>query len=77
MVASRIMRATKDLERQRFPPAQLLVTVSPPKIIWLRAGNAGTPAIEGLIRREQPRILTLELNADESLLVLSLGDSAA
>ena len=50
---------------------------APPKIIWLRVGNASTPAIEGLLRREQPRVLAFGLNADESLLVLSLDDSAS
>jgi predicted nuclease of predicted toxin-antitoxin system len=50
---------------------------APPKIIWLRAGNAGTAAIDALLRREQPRIVAFERNTDESLLVLSLDDGAA
>ena len=47
---------------------------APPKIIWLRVGNAGTATIEGLLRREKPRIRAFGLEVDAALLVLSLDD---
>ena len=29
---------------------------APPKVVWLDVGNAGTEAIEGLLRRERERV---------------------
>jgi len=45
---------------------------APPKVIWLQIGNAGTAAVELLLRREFKRICKFETNTDESLLVLNL-----
>jgi predicted nuclease of predicted toxin-antitoxin system len=45
---------------------------APPKIIWLRVGNAGTAALAVLLRREQVRILGFETEVESSLLVLAL-----
>jgi predicted nuclease of predicted toxin-antitoxin system len=48
----------------------------PPKVIWLDVGNAGTVAIEALLRREQHRVETFAAATDASLLILSIGASA-
>ena len=45
---------------------------SPPKVIWLDVGNAGTPAIADLLRRDRDRIVRFE-HQEESLLILSIG----
>ena len=47
----------------------------PPKVIWLDVGNAGTPLIAGLLRRERQRVETFEKQEEMSLLILSLGAS--
>ena len=47
------------------------VNGAPPKIIWLRIGNASTPAIETFIRSALVKIRTFEISPEESLLVLS------
>lgn len=49
---------------------------SPPKVIWLDVGNAGTGPIEGLLRTEQLRIEAFAAATDTSLLILSIGASA-
>ena len=49
---------------------------APPKVIWLRVGNAGTAAIAGLLRREQARIGAFGLDVEGALLVLALDDVA-
>jgi predicted nuclease of predicted toxin-antitoxin system len=49
---------------------------SPPKVIWLDVGNAGTEAIADLLRREKSRVDQFELQAEASLLILSLGPGA-
>lgn len=49
---------------------------SPPKIIWLDVGNAGTGAIAALLRRERERIERFHTLEDASLLILSIGASA-
>jgi predicted nuclease of predicted toxin-antitoxin system len=49
---------------------------APPKVIWLRVGNSGTPAIEALLRREHMQIEAFQLDADTSLLVLPMDDIA-
>jgi predicted nuclease of predicted toxin-antitoxin system len=45
-------------------------------VIWLDVGNAGTRAIEELLRRERPRVEQLSASPDVSLLILSIGPSA-
>jgi predicted nuclease of predicted toxin-antitoxin system len=50
---------------------------APPKIIWLRVGNAGTADIAGLLRREQARIGAFGLDVEGALLVLALDDIAS
>jgi predicted nuclease of predicted toxin-antitoxin system len=48
-----------------------LVNGAPPKVIWLRIGNASTAGIEAFIRSALVKIRTFEIAAEESLLVLS------
>lgn len=48
----------------------------PPKVIWLDVGNAGTAAIEVLLRSEQQRVKTFAVATDDSLLILSIGAGA-
>lgn len=48
-----------------------LVNGAPPKVIWLRIGNASTVGIEAFIRSALVKIRTFEIAAEESLLVLS------
>ena len=48
-----------------------LVNGAPPKVIWLRIGNASTAAIEAFIRSALVKIRTFEISPEESLLVLS------
>jgi predicted nuclease of predicted toxin-antitoxin system len=45
---------------------------SPPKVVWLAVGNAGTAEIAELLRRERLRILSFESDDEASLLVLPL-----
>jgi len=47
-----------------------LVRGAPPKVIWLRVGNASTVEIERFIRSGLPWIETFAMSPDESLLVL-------
>jgi predicted nuclease of predicted toxin-antitoxin system len=44
---------------------------APPKIIWLRVGNAGTEAIADLLRTRRAVIVAFISDANESLLILS------
>ena len=48
-----------------------LVNGPPPKVIWLRIGNASTAGIEAFIRSALVKIRTFEISPEESLLVLS------
>jgi len=48
----------------------------PPKVIWLDVGNAGTGAIETLLRIEQPRVEAFAVAGDASVLILSIGARA-
>ena len=48
-----------------------LVNGAPPKVIWLRIGNASTAAIEAFIRSALVKIRTFEISPKESLLVLT------
>jgi predicted nuclease of predicted toxin-antitoxin system len=43
---------------------------SPPKVVWLSVGNAGTHAIAELIRAGRDRLRAFDLDPAESLLVL-------
>ena len=45
---------------------------APPKIVWLDVGNAGTEAIEGLLRRERERVDRFAASEESSFLILSL-----
>jgi predicted nuclease of predicted toxin-antitoxin system len=45
----------------------------PPKIIWLDVGNAGTPAIAGLLRRKRRHVERFEIRDESAFLILSLG----
>jgi predicted nuclease of predicted toxin-antitoxin system len=47
-----------------------LVNGAPPKVIWMRVGNASTTDIENFIRSSLLRIKTFELSPEESLLIL-------
>jgi len=49
---------------------------SPPKVIWLDVGNAGTREIELLLRRERHRVEQVIQSPDVSLLILSIGPYA-
>jgi predicted nuclease of predicted toxin-antitoxin system len=44
---------------------------APPKVIWLRIGDASTAAIEAFIRAALVKIRTFEMSPEESPLVLS------
>jgi hypothetical protein len=44
--------------------------------VWLDVGNAGTEAIEGLLRRELDRIERFATAEESSVLILSLGPQA-
>ena len=48
-----------------------LVNGAPPKVIWLRIGNASTAGIKSFIRSALVKIRTFEISPEESLLVLS------
>ena len=43
----------------------------PPKVIWIRAGNCSTDAIEGLLIRHRSGLLQFEEDPDASFLALS------
>ena len=43
---------------------------SPPKVVWLAVGNAGTNAIATLIRGGNERLRAFDLDPGESLLIL-------
>lgn len=49
---------------------------SPPKVVWLSVGNAGTNAIEMLIRAGGERLRAFDLDAGESLLILKTSTQA-
>jgi predicted nuclease of predicted toxin-antitoxin system len=61
--------ASKDNDfRQRS-----FVFGSPPKVVWLDVGNAGTATITDLLRRAQSRVEVFASDPETSLLVLSLS----
>jgi predicted nuclease of predicted toxin-antitoxin system len=45
---------------------------SPPKVIWLEVGNAGTVAIADLLQRERERLVAFETDGESALLIISL-----
>lgn len=47
---------------------------SPPKVVWLAVGNAGTDVIRQLLRTSQARIATFISAPEETLLVLELPE---
>jgi predicted nuclease of predicted toxin-antitoxin system len=47
---------------------------APPKVIWLRVGNAGTDAIAELLLRNKPRLDSFAANDSEALLELSAAN---
>jgi predicted nuclease of predicted toxin-antitoxin system len=49
---------------------------APPKVVWLDVGNAGTKAIEELLRNERERVERLAVSEESSFLILSLGSKA-
>jgi predicted nuclease of predicted toxin-antitoxin system len=49
-----------------------LVRGAPPKVVWLRVGNAATTVIADPLRRNHATIATLDERADAALLVLWL-----
>ena len=49
---------------------------APPKIVWLDVGNAGTKAIEELLRREYERVNRFAESEESSVLILSLDQNA-
>ncbi len=64
--------ASKDTDfRERS-----FVEGSPPKVIWLDLGNAGTREIALLLRRERQRVTQFAQASDISLLILSIGPNA-
>jgi predicted nuclease of predicted toxin-antitoxin system len=50
---------------------------TPPKVVWLDVGNAGTTAIAYLLRQERQRIEAFKLEAETSVLVLPIGPRPA
>jgi predicted nuclease of predicted toxin-antitoxin system len=42
----------------------------PPKVVWLSVGNAGTPMIAALLRRERTRLQFFERDPEAALLVV-------
>jgi predicted nuclease of predicted toxin-antitoxin system len=46
---------------------------SPPKVVWLSIGNAGTSVIAQLLRGNVEKIQAFAASPDESLLVLELS----
>jgi len=49
---------------------------APPKVVWLDVGNAGTEAIERLLRHERERVERFAASEESSFLILSLGEKA-
>ena len=50
---------------------------SPPKVIWLSVGNAGTAAIVNLLRTNVVQIQNFTIDPEESLLILELPTNIA
>ncbi|MBI2679242.1 MAG: DUF5615 family PIN-like protein [Candidatus Koribacter versatilis] len=60
------MLATKDNDFEQLA----YLRGHPPKVIWLRCGNASTSQIERLLRKSHSRILEFEADTQNALLVL-------
>lgn len=46
---------------------------SPPWVIWLQVGNAGTESIAALLQRQQMRIESFARSTESSVLILTLS----
>jgi predicted nuclease of predicted toxin-antitoxin system len=57
---------TKDGDFQSLS----LVRGAPPKVVWLRVGNAGTAVVATLLRARLPDVELFDANPEASLLVL-------
>jgi len=44
---------------------------APPKVVWLRIGNCLTKDVENLLRKHSVTIHSIEMDASQSLLILS------
>jgi predicted nuclease of predicted toxin-antitoxin system len=49
-----------------------MVYGAPPKVVWLRIGNAGTAAVAGLLLRERSALEALVADPDAAMLILRL-----
>ena len=43
---------------------------APPKVVWLRVGNAGTEAVAAILAQEQAQIMALVADKEAALLIL-------
>lgn len=50
-----------------------LVYGAPPKVVWLRPGNASTAELIEFLRAQQPVLVAFDDSATDSLLVLTRG----
>jgi predicted nuclease of predicted toxin-antitoxin system len=57
---------TKDADFDRLSS----IHGAPPKVIWLRIGNAPTAAVEALLRRAHSLLLAFERDPQEAIAVL-------
>jgi predicted nuclease of predicted toxin-antitoxin system len=48
----------------------------PPKVVWLRVGNAGTAAIAGLLREQAARLSQFADEDESALLIISMARRA-
>ena len=46
---------------------------APPKVVWLRTGNAPTAAVEGLLRERLPVVRAFDADAEATFLALGSG----
>ncbi len=58
---------SKDVDFQQ----RALLLGHPPKIVWLRVGNASTTMVEDLLRNRHTELLAFEADATGAFLVLS------
>lgn len=49
---------------------------APPKVVWLRVGNAGTAAIAALLREQAARLSEFEGEDESALLIVSMTNRA-
>jgi predicted nuclease of predicted toxin-antitoxin system len=50
-----------------------MVFGSPPKVVWLRVGNAGTAHIASLLTRQSAALAEFESDAEAALLIIGHG----